>query len=235
MAKRFRDAPWFSRSAGVLMANYLRLVWGTNRFSFEPADLYDVVRPQLPAIITQWHGQHFMAPFLRRSEHRVKALISGHRDAEINAIAAKKLGTESIRGSGAHGGEFVRKGGVPAFMAMREALDQGWNVMLTADVPKVARVAGRGIVLLARASGRPIFPFGLATSRRIVLDNWDRSAINLPFGRGAIVLGEIIRVPTDAGDDQVEIYRQKVEAALNAATARAYAIVDVSEGKAARA
>ena len=43
-----------------------------------------------------------------------------------------------------------------------------------------------GIVTLARLSGRPIVPVALATSRRKVLEKtWDKTTINLPFGRGA--------------------------------------------------
>lgn len=233
--RKLRDAPWFTKSAGALAAHYLQFVWKTNRFRLEPENVYDLVEGDLPAIITTWHGQHFMAPFLRRPQHRVKALISSHRDAEINAVAAKRLGTEAIRGSGAPDGNFVRKRGVSAFMAMREALDGGWNVMMTADVPKISRVAGRGIVLLASSSGRPIFPIGIATSRRIALNNWDRSAINLPFGRGAFVLGEIIRVPRDLDESATETYRRLVESSLNAATAQAYELVAGAAGKAARA
>ncbi|HEX2216957.1 MAG TPA: lysophospholipid acyltransferase family protein [Xanthobacteraceae bacterium] len=214
----------------MLAAHYLQLVWKTSRFTIDPPDAYEQVGAELPVIITLWHGQHFMAPFIRRPEHRVKALVSAHRDADINAIAAERLGTQTIRGSGAHRGEFLRKGGVSAFEAMRVALMEGWVVMLTADVPKIARVAGRGIVMLARSTGRPIFPVGLATSRRIELNNWDRSVINLPFARGAMVLGEAVRVPMDADEDVLESCRRQVETALNAATARAYAIVDNPRG-----
>ena len=141
----------------------------------------------------------------------------------------------TIRGSGDHGGRFDRKGGVRAFIAMRDALEEGWNMVMTADVPKVARVAGRGIVLLARSSGRPIYPVGIATSRRLSLDNWDRSTINLPFSRGAIVLGESVRVPDGADDAAIESCRRDVEASLNAATTRAYALVDAPAEGAARA
>jgi hypothetical protein len=38
-------------------------------------------------------------------------------------------------------------------------------IVLTADVPKVARVAGLGIVTLAKHSGCPIIPVAMATSR----------------------------------------------------------------------
>ena len=94
-------------------------------------------------------------------------LISRHRDGEINAIVAERLGVGTIRGSGAHDGDFTRKGGVSAFKEMLDALEEGYSLALTADVPKVARVAGRGIVKLARMSGRPILPVAVATSRRI--------------------------------------------------------------------
>jgi lysophospholipid acyltransferase (LPLAT)-like uncharacterized protein len=117
---------------------------------------------------------------------------------------------------------------------MRNALRDNCIVVLTADVPKIARVAGMGIVMLARASGRPIYPVAVATSRRYVVGNWDRTTINLPFGRGAAVWGEPVRVPADAGDDAMEMYRRQVEDNLNAATARAYAIVDRNSGEAGR-
>ena len=142
---------------------------------------------------------------------------------EINAIAAQRLGIETIRGSG---GRYDRKGGVGAFREMVDALAQGYTVALTADVPKVSRIVGLGIVMLARESGRPIFPIAVATSRRVELDNWDRSAINLPFSRGAMVGGKAIRVAPDADDAELESCRRAVEAELNLVTARAYALVD---------
>ena len=97
---------------------------------------------------------------------------------------------------------------------------------MTADVPKVARVAGLGIVKIAQMSGRPIYPVAFATRRRIVLDNWDRTTINLPFSRGAGVAGAPIHVPEDAGHATLERARRAVEEALNAVTARAYEMVD---------
>src|SRR5690242_9228294 len=109
---------------------------------------------------------------------------------------------------------------------MLDALADGYSVALTADVPKIARVAGLGIVMLARESGRPIFPVATATSRRYVLGNWDKTTINLPFSRGAAVCGEPVRVPPDADDAAMERYRRQLEENLNRATARAYAIVD---------
>jgi len=87
--------------------------------------------------------------------------------------------------------------------------------VLTADVPKVARVAGLGIVTLAKHSGCPIIPVAMATSRHYRLSNWDRSCINLPFGRMSAVRGEPIFVARDADDAVLEVARRAVEASLN--------------------
>jgi lysophospholipid acyltransferase (LPLAT)-like uncharacterized protein len=215
---------WFQRAVGLLTAVFLRLVWLTNKFSFDPADIHEIVEPQLPAIFAFWHGQHFLTPFIKSKEiHRAKVLISRHRDGEFNAIAAEWLGIGTIRGSGDHGSAFHRKGGVGAFKEMVRALEQGYNVALTADVPKRSRIAGLGIIMLARESGRPIMPFAMATSRYWRLKNWDRTTVNLPFGRGALVGGDIIMVPADADAATMEDLRARLEATLNEATKRAYA------------
>ena len=225
--RRLGTIPWVQKAVGVVAAEYLRLVWKTSSFAIDPVDIYDRIAADVPIIVAMWHGQHFMMPFFRRS-HRVTVLISRHRDGEVNAIAAERLGLETIRGSGTSGRDFFRKGGVAGFKAMLDALAQGCSVALTADVPKVSRVAGRGIVQLARASGRPIYPVAVATSRRIQMHNWDRSVVNLPFGRFAIAIGEPIRVAPDADDAALENARRLVEGGLNATTDKAYGMVDGS-------
>ena len=217
---------WVQRAVGFLAAEYLRLVWLTNKFSFDPANVYEMVEPHQPLIFAFWHGQHFLTPFIKTKEsHRAKVLISRHRDGEFNAIAAERLGIETIRGSGDHGGAFHRKGGVGAFREMVRALEEGCNVASTADVPKRARVVGMGIIMLARETGRPIMPLAMATSRFVRLNNWDHTTINLPFGRGALVGIEPVVVPPDADGETMEKLRLRVETYLNEATRRAYAQV----------
>ena len=109
---------------------------------------------------------------------------------------------------------------------MVQALEEGYNVASTADVPKRSRVAGLGIIMLARESGRPILPFAMVTSRFIRLNNWDRTTINLPFGRGAVG-GHRTRLScrrTPMPRPWKEL-RLQLEAYLNEATRRAYAQV----------
>jgi lysophospholipid acyltransferase (LPLAT)-like uncharacterized protein len=221
---------WAKVTVGVIAAEYLRFVGMTTRFQLEPADIYARGEADMPIILAFWHGQHLLAPVARKIEHRVNMLVSRHRDGEINAIAAARLGVGTIRGSGNHGGGFVHKAGVAAFQSMLDSLAEGSSIALSADVPKVARVAGLGIIKLAQASGRPIYPSAIATSRRVVFNNWDRSTLNLPFGRGAGVAAEPLRVPRDADDTALEDARRLLEERLNAATRRAYEIVDQPRG-----
>jgi lysophospholipid acyltransferase (LPLAT)-like uncharacterized protein len=229
---RLRDLTrtgWFQRAAGFTAAEFLRLVWLTNRFKLDPPDLYERAEPDMPLIIAFWHGEHFMMPFARRN-YPAAVLISRHRDGEINAIAAERFDIETVRGSGSHGNDFHRKGGVGAFKTMLRTLEDGTNMALTADVPKVARKAGLGIIMLARESGRPILPIAIATSRFKRMNNWDRSVIHLPFGRGVIASGATVCVPKDASEADMERLRVRLEERLNEVNRRAYRLIGQSEG-----
>jgi hypothetical protein len=221
---------WAQRTAGVAVAHYLRLVWYTARVTIEPPDIYEKIHHNAPIILAMWHGQHFLTPFLKPKTLQAKVLVSRHRDGEINAVAAERLGIGTIRGSGTHGSDFTKKGGVFGFNELLRALREGCNVAMTADVPKVSRVAGLGIVKLAQLSGRPIYPVAIATSRRVVLDNWDKTTVNLPLGRCAAISAAPIYVPDDADDKTLELARLAVEDALNAVTKRAYELVDRRSG-----
>lgn len=225
--KRLGRKPWVQRTLGTTAAGLMRLImWSRRSTYYQPADIFDRVAADSPIIIAMWHGRHTMMPFIKKPEHRVKALISRHRDGEINATAAERLGIGTIRGSGDHGREFHRKGGVGAFREMLDALENGYIVALTADVPKVSRVAGLGIIKLAQMSGRKIYPVAIDTDRRIELDNWDKTVIHLPFGSFVAVAGDPISVAPGASDDELEAARKTLETNLNAATDRARAVAD---------
>ncbi len=222
--------------AGKAMAAYLTLVRRTNRFTVEPADAAESVYSLAPVIVAMWHGQHFMAAFIKRPQDEVAVMISRHGDGEINAIAVETLGMRTVRGSGAQRQDQVRKrGGAQALRAALTTLSEGVSVALTADVPKVSRVAGKGIVTLAQMSGKPIIPVAVVTSRRKDFDSWDRTSIGLPFGKGAIVFGEPIRIGRDAPPAEIEAARLAIQDGLDAAHARAYAIVGHADPGAGRA
>jgi lysophospholipid acyltransferase (LPLAT)-like uncharacterized protein len=236
LLKRISRSRPVQEALGFAVARYLGLVRRTNRFVMEPADAYDRIGPQMPVIAAMWHGQHFMIHFARRPQDRAASLVSRSGDGEINAIALRHLGVRAIRGSGARGRDIRAKGGVAALRGMLRALEQGEMVVMTADIPKISRVCGMGIITLAQMSGRPIVPVAVVTSRRIDFDSWDRASLGLPFGRGAMVLGDPIQVPRDADAETLEQTRRAVEQGLDHVHERAYALVgDQDPGRRAAA
>ena len=229
MVKRIASSDVALTLAGLSLACFYWLVGRTNQFQIEPeADFYKPFTTGTPVIIALWHGEHFLLPFLGLPREKVNILITTHRDGEVLARACGYYGLKCIRGSGGDGSEFLRKKALRAFSAMLRVMRKGENVVMTADVPKVARVAGLGIVTLAKYSRCPIIPVAMATSCFYRLSNWDRTCINLPFGRLTAIRGEPIFVAHDADDAALEAARRAVESGLNAATARAYALGDGS-------
>jgi lysophospholipid acyltransferase (LPLAT)-like uncharacterized protein len=211
--------------AGFALANYGRLVRATNRLVCDPAQgFYNPLDQNRAVIVALWHGDHFLAPLLGRKGDRLTPLVSYHRDGEILARAGRHFGVTYLRGSGDNGKEFHRKKAIQAFTSMLRELKSGGSVIVTADVPKVSRVAGLGIVTLAKHSGCPILPVSMTTSRAVRLNNWDRSCFGLPFGRMVFARGGEIHVPREADEATLESARIEVENALNAVTERAYAL-----------
>ncbi len=213
-------------AAGALATGYLRFVQRTNAFVQDPPGFLDAVGVDLPAIVAMWHGQHFMVHYAWPEGARVAALISRHEDGAINAAILRRLGVAAIRGSGGKGAVKTRMhGGSAALREMARKLADGWTVAMTADVPKVSRRAGPGIVMLARVSGRPIYPIAVVTGRRFDFPSWDRASLGKPFGRGAMVLGDPIRVARTADAVALDVARRAVETGLQEVHARAYAMV----------
>jgi lysophospholipid acyltransferase (LPLAT)-like uncharacterized protein len=223
--KRITRSRIVQETLGFLVARYLTFVQRTNRFVMEPPDAYERIGPQMPVIAAMWHGQHFMIHFAKRPQDKAASLVSRSGDGEFNAIALRHLGIRAIRGSGARGRDIRKKGGAAALRGMLRALADGEMVVMTADIPKIARICGAGIVTLAQMSGRPIVPVAVVTSRRIDFKSWDRASLGLPFGQGAIVLGDPIHVPRDATDETLEVLRQQVERSLDSVHERAYALI----------
>jgi lysophospholipid acyltransferase (LPLAT)-like uncharacterized protein len=235
LKKLLRSKPVL-RGAGKAMAAYLRLVQRTNSFVVEPADVEKDVYSKAPVIIAMWHGQHFMIPFIRRPQDRAAVMISRHGDGEINAVAVEALGFTTVRGSGAQRQDQVRKrGGAQALRAALTTLNDGISLGMTADIPKVSRVAGKGIVTLAQMSGKAIMPVAVVTSRRKDFNSWDCTSIGLPFGKGAIVFGDLIHVPRKSGAAELELARLAVQDGLDSVHERAYGLIGHRDPGAGRA
>jgi len=221
-----KEANWAKSLLVWLMSAYLRLVYWTNpllKGSDNPKQAHEKYNP---FIITFWHGRHIMGPFLRPKGEVIVAMFSRSADAEINARIGEKLGLEIVRGSGGRTKEQrADKGGARALITLHRALKRGKSAAMIADIAHAtAREAGRGIVTLAKLSGRPIVPYIYAFSREKILEKtWDKTAIPLPFGRSVFIMGEAVYVPSDADDSLLEQKRLELSLMMNHLTEEAYA------------
>ena len=232
VAGRFAKSDTLNGAATSFLAGYARLVAATSRIVYEPRTVEETLDAYAPLIGTVWHGPAFLLPMVRPKDRAVDVLVSRHSDGELIGRVLVKLGCGIIRGSRAvDRGRVVEQGGVSGFMRMKAALAAGRTVVIPVDsTASVRQTVSLGPIALARASRRPIVPTGLAARRRLSVGSWDRASISLPFNLIACVCGEPIAVPADADDAVMEDKRRAVEDALNAATARAFEIVDGGRG-----
>lgn len=210
---------------------YLRFVNSTNRYITEPPDAKARFLPMQPFIVSVWHGQHILLPVIPIGFNG-KAMISRSFDGEVIARVVEKFGNGVIRASGGRKQEeTLRKGGISGFLEMLRTIEEGSNVIQTADIPRgIARKAGLGIVNLAQRSGVPIVPLAIASSRRFVFQRaWDRASLNLPFGKTVICVGEPIHVSSDANDEELETIREKLQVEMDQITERAYELTGKPE------
>lgn len=215
--------------AAGLIVPALRFVAATTPVVYEPEapDLF--FRAHAPMILTAWHGQAFMLPFLIPKGYSADVLASRHSDGEVIARVLGKLDFGVIRGSGsADPARMHERGAVAGFRAMKASLDAGRSVALTADFDRrEPRKVSVGLIALARLTGRPLVPVAFVSSRRREIgSSWDRTTLTLPFGRGVCVVGDPVTVARDADEAAQEAKRLALEAGLNAAIERATARAD---------
>lgn len=221
-----------NRLTGRAAGRLVRIVGATSTLVLDPPDAHARLRAQQPAILAFWHGQFMMVANQMPSDMKGSAMVGRHADAEIIGAVVSSPNVGLVRGAGA-GNRPGNYGGARALRAALKTLASNQSIGMTADVfPEPPRRAGKGIVTLARLSGRPIVPLAIATSRYLSFNTWSRMTINLPFSRLAFSVGEPIYVPRDAGPQELEAKRQEVEAALNSLTRRAYDLAGADMGRA---
>jgi hypothetical protein len=167
-----------------------------------------------PVIAGTWHRAaiYFLYYFGRLQP---MIMISRSKDGEMLAQYAAALGVIPVRGSSSRGGR-------DALEQMRHHLVNGGKACATVlDGPRgPARVAKKGMIVLAKHSGVPLVPLIWSARRTLTLKNsWDRTMLPLPRSRVCVSVGEPIHIPSDASSKDLERYRRLVEDRLNAMTA----------------
>jgi lysophospholipid acyltransferase (LPLAT)-like uncharacterized protein len=165
-------------------------------------------------IIAFWHDRILLMPFPYRGQ---KACImnSAHRDGEIITRVIRRFGVTAARGSST-------RGWIGGLKGMIEAYRQGYDLIVVPDGPRGPRYRAKsGVLQLARATGAPIFPVTYGAAWKMTVPSWDRLLIPFPLSRVTYVVGQPIRVPSDASVAQMEEKRQELEQRLITITAQA--------------
>jgi lysophospholipid acyltransferase (LPLAT)-like uncharacterized protein len=206
-----------------------RIVWWTSyliartlRYRIEGFDgLLDHQKTGKGLILALWHGRTLLPIYYCRNRG-FWAIISLSRDGEMQNRVVSRYGYRTIRGSSG-------KQGARAFLESVRRLQEGGVLSITPDGPKGPdRKVQIGTVMLSQRSGCPVLPIGASCHPRKLLGSWDSYMFPKPFGRAAIVFGDIIWPPEDASDDACEQWRLQIEAAISEVESRAE---QLAEGK----
>ncbi len=164
------------------------------------------------AIFPVWHDVMLFPMYLFR-DRGMGVIVSQSRSGQIAAALFRLYGWPTNWGS--------TKGqqGVPALRKGISILRSGNSLGFTPDGPLGPRhKAQPGVVYLAAMSGAAVFPMGVATTGKWNLRTWDRHVIPQPGSKVHLHLGEPIYVPKEAARDDTEIWRVKIENAMNECT-----------------
>ena len=189
-------------------------ICATLRWKVEGAEHWDeIIRSGRQPILALWHGRIFAGlHYFRRRD--VVVITSQNFDGEWIARILHRFGFETARGS-------TSRGGARALVQLRRDLRTGRPAAFTLDGPRgPARVAQPGAVWLAGATGNPLLPFHIESSRYWTLKSWDQTQIPIPFSTVAIAIGEPMKVESNE-EPVVESARLAVEQELRQLESRA--------------
>ena len=202
---------WMIVTVGTLILRTLATTW---RYRITNGDQVPSLRArQQPFIFAFWHGHLLPLLWVHRGEG-VPVVISSHRDGEIVAGIAEKLGYRTIRGSSS-------RGAARALLGIVRELESGVEVAVTPDGPRgPARKFASGALIAAQRVGVPILGIGVSASRAWRLKSWDRFMIPKPFSKVNVIYTMPTSVlATSARDAEAEAPR--FEALLGDAVAEA--------------
>ena len=191
----------------------IRLLAMTWRMRPENDEAMRLVRASGQRVIfTLWHGE--LLPLLwQHRKQGVAVLISEHRDGEIIAQIAERLGYTTVRGS-------TSRGGGRALIGLIRAVQSGHDAAVTPDGPRgPAHVFAPGAAIAAQRTGAPLLPVRASATRAWRLKSWDRFLIPKPFATVRVVYGPLVTVDATSPREAAE-QAPRLQALLEAAAVR---------------
>ncbi len=163
-----------------------------------------------PVIFALWHA-HQCALYANEDRGSLNVMISKSNDGDIIAAATEHMGIRVVRGS-------YKRAGASASLAMIEKLEQGENAAITIDGPRGPKgIVKDGVINIAKLTQIPIVPMTWYSPSKWLLkfNTWDEFRFPFLGVKTIAVYGEPIYIPADCSKEDAEMYRQKVETALN--------------------
>ncbi len=161
-----------------------------------------------PVIVLVWHGRIFLVPYLFRKRGSIP-LISPSRDGEIISRIVEGWGYRILRGSGSHTM-------VQSWKELIRCLARGEEILMVPDGPKgPSRKFKPGSLRLAQKTGAYLIPFTFSTSKKIILNSWDKFLLFYPFHPVVAVFGQPFQVPPDLDEKGLSRERQRIEAIMD--------------------
>jgi len=198
---------WIVR-AGTTLIRLLAMTW---RMRPENDDAMRSARASGQRVIfTLWHGELLPLLWQHRKEG-VAVVISEHRDGEIIAQIAERLGYATVRGSSSRGGS-------RALIGLMRAIEAGRDGAVTPDGPRgPAHVFAPGAAIAAQRTGAPLVPVRASASRAWRLKSWDRFLIPKPFATVRVSYGPPTMVDAASPREAAE-QAPRLQALLDAVT-----------------
>jgi lysophospholipid acyltransferase (LPLAT)-like uncharacterized protein len=187
---------------------FIRLIGPTLRVAVSYEEGGQKTLDERPLVASFWHSCMLPATYIWRGMG-IRVMSSNSYDGEYMGRIIHKFGFLAVKGSSS-------RNAVRALLGLRRALEEGWTVAFTLDGPRGPRRQVKpGPAALGRSTGLPLTMFHVAVDKAWVLNTWDRLMIPLPFSRVLVRFGKLIRVPTDASDEEVERYSAELQASLD--------------------
>lgn len=215
---RFLDRPAVYNFVGRhVLGGYVDWGMHTAKVVYDPPDYNERVLAQLPVIYTIWHANMTAIGYVVPDYDNCRVLVSPHSDGRLGAAAIARWGGKVIYGTGASFGGARAVGGT--LESLRE-MEAGKSLLMTADIPPVrGRKVSKGMIRLARLSGRPVVPVAVASSRRTIFEKaWDKTQIIHPFSKVVVAGGEPFVVDDTLTDDEAAaLLKQRLDGAYDRA------------------
>jgi len=206
--------------AGAIADHLMRLWAATWRVTIVDPEsaTHDAGAARKQGIFSFWH-QHILTVLCAYRGGRFCVPVSEHRDGEYIAQVMERYGLLAVRGS-------TTRGSLKLLRGLLGAVTAGWSIAITPDGPKGPKFSVQpGFIMLARRTGLPVYPVGVAVDRAWTLGSWDAFVVPKPFTRTVVRVGDAI-TPEQIAAGSTEVLCQRLKDGMAETTESARRVLE---------